>query len=46
MVIVTASLVREDGAQVNVTCYCYDDTPPDMVDWLPPIPADFRGDTY
>ena len=40
MVIVTASLLREDGARVNVAFYCYDDTPPDVVDWLPPIPAD------
>ena len=39
LVIVQASLVREDGVRVNVAVYCYDDTPPAAVDWLPPIPA-------
>ena len=39
LVIVQASLLREDGARVNVAVYCYDDTPPPaVVDWLPPIP--------
>ena len=41
LVIVQASLCREDGAQVNVAVYCYDDTPPPaIVDWLPPLPKD------
>ena len=43
LVIVQASLRREDGARVNVAVYCYDDTPPAVVDWLPPIPEE-RGD--
>ncbi len=46
MIIVTASLLRGDGARVNVAVYCYDDTPPDVVDWLPPITDDLRGDVY
>ena len=41
LVIVQASLLREDGARVNVAVYCYDDTPPPaVVDWLPPLPKD------
>ena len=43
LLLVTASLVREDGARVNVAVYCYDDTSPAVVDWLPPIPEDNAG---
>ena len=46
LVIVTASLRRDDGARVNIAVYCFDDTPPDLVDWLPPILDDTSGDTY
>ena len=44
LVIVTASLLRGDGARVNIAVYCFDDTPPDVVDWLPPIPGDQWSD--
>lgn len=40
LVIVTASLRREDGARVNIAVDCFDDTPPEVLDWLPPIPDD------
>ena len=44
LVIIQASLVREDGARVNVAVYCYDDTPPPaVVDWLPPLPKEDDG---
>ena len=46
LVIVQASLIREDGARVNVAVYCYDDTPPSVVDWLPPIPATGEDDQW
>ena len=46
LVIVTASLRREDGARVNIAIYCFDDTPPDVVDWLPPITGDGGSGTY
>ena len=38
---VTASLVREDGARVNIEVYCYDDRPcvPPPVDLFPPPSA-------